>query len=67
MDLDTQMVVWLLAEVGALNWGLREAFNINLVTELLGTGNAGIAYIVIGVAGAAALAEKAGVLDLTEL
>jgi uncharacterized membrane protein YuzA (DUF378 family) len=65
-DLNLQMIVWIIAEIGALNWGLQEVADINLVTELLG-GSAGVVYIIIGLAGAAALAEKAGVVDLEEL
>ena len=67
MDTNIQSLTWIVAELGALNWGLMELFDTNLVTEALGSGNAGIAYILIGVAGAAALAEKAGVVDLEEL
>lgn len=63
-DLDVRTAAWLIAEIGAVNWGLVEAFNTNLVTELLGSGNEGIVYLVIGVAGAAALADKFDVIDL---
>ena len=66
-ELDLQLIVRVIAEVGALNWGLQEVADVNLVTELLGSGNAGIAYIVIGAAGALALAGKAGFVDLAEI
>ena len=68
MDGDTiQLLVWLIADIGALNWGLQEVADVNLVTELIGSGNAGIVYIVVGVAGALALADTFDVLDLTEI
>jgi uncharacterized membrane protein YuzA (DUF378 family) len=68
MDFNFQTLVWIIAEVGALNWGLVELANVNLVTELLGSGSelAGVVYVVIGLAGALALAEKTGAFDLEE-
>ena len=66
-ELTVQTVVWLLVDIAALNWGLQEFAEVNLVTELLGSGNAGIAYAVIGVAGAASLAAKFGFVDLSEI
>jgi uncharacterized membrane protein YuzA (DUF378 family) len=66
-ELNLQSASWIVAEVGALNWGLTEAFNTNLVTELLGTGNEGPLYLVIGLAGALALADKLGLVDLAEM
>ena len=54
----------LLAAVGALNWGLMEAIDMNLVTELLGTGSEGAVYLAVGVAGALALAEQFELADV---
>lgn len=55
-----KVTVWLLAGLGALNWGLMEVADLNLVTELLGSGSAGLVYIVIGAAGALSLAGNFG-------
>lgn len=47
-----QLVGWVLA-LGAINWGLVGAANMNLVESLLGAGSmmTQIVYIIIGVAG----------------
>ena len=56
-----QWVVYILIAVGALNWGLVEVLNINLVDSILGwvglTSLATWAYTAIGLAGAWALAK----------
>ena len=42
-------IAWLLAVIGALNWGLIGFFNFNLVAFLLGTGIAAkIVYCIVG-------------------
>lgn len=44
------MVAFILAMVGALNWGLLGLFNFNLVTTLLGEGMlANLVYVLVGV------------------
>lgn len=50
-------VAGLLVVVGAINWGLVGAFDVNLVSSLLGSGTTGerIVYILVGVAGVAKL------------
>ena len=47
------LTAWLLSAVAAINWGATEALDINLLTDTLSLGAdaAGIAYLVIGVAG----------------
>ncbi|MXR39807.1 DUF378 domain-containing protein [Halobaculum sp. WSA2] len=55
-----KVTVWLLAGLGALNWGLMELADLNLVTELVGTGAAGAIYIAIGAAGGLSLAGNFG-------
>jgi uncharacterized membrane protein YuzA (DUF378 family) len=55
-----KVTAWLLAGIGALNWGLVELADVNLVTEIGGTGTAGAMYIVIGAAGALSLAGNFG-------
>lgn len=45
-------VAWILVVIGALNWGLLGAANINLVESLLGTGSfTQVIYILVGIAG----------------
>lgn len=63
-EINTENAVESLAGIGALNWGLDSAGNFNLVTELLGSGNAEIAYLAFGAAGAVALLERFEVTDL---
>ncbi len=63
-ELNAETATYIVANIGALNWGLTETADINLVTELLGTGNAGIVYIAIGIAGLVALTER---FEFTEI
>ncbi|WP_348606943.1 DUF378 domain-containing protein [Halobaculum rarum] len=56
-----KVTAWLLSGFGAINWGLMEAADLNIVTELLGGGAAGLVYIVIGAAGALSLAPHFGI------
>jgi uncharacterized membrane protein YuzA (DUF378 family) len=44
-------LAWLVAGIGALNWGLVALADFNLVTEFLSSGGADLVYIAIGVAG----------------
>ena len=46
------MIAFVLVIVGALNWGLVGAFDLNLVTMLLGEGTMGtkVVYILVGLA-----------------
>ena len=67
LNLDVASASWIIADVGALNWGLQEAFGVNLVTEAVGAGSAGLVYLVVGLAGALGLADKLGVVDLGEI
>lgn len=63
-DIDLENGTYIVAEIGAVNWGVKEVFNTNLVTELLGTGNEGAVYVAVGAAGAVALAEKFELVDV---
>lgn len=65
-DINPASATWIIAEIGALNWGLQEAFNFNIVTELLGSGSAGLVYVLIGLAGAIALADDFDIVDLMD-
>lgn len=45
-------IAWVLVTVGALNWGLVGATNLNLVEAVVGTGGlAQVVYILVGVSG----------------
>lgn len=50
-------VAWVLSSIAALNWGLVELLDTNLVTDTLGLGaeTAGLVYIVLAVAGLVSL------------
>jgi len=58
---DIKDIAWVISSVGAMNWGLVEATNTNILTDVggLGADIAGIAYVLIGVAGAISLAYYA--------
>jgi uncharacterized membrane protein YuzA (DUF378 family) len=63
-DLDAQMLSWLVVDVAALNWGLQEAFSINLVTDYLPADLVGPAYLAVGVLAAVSLASKFDLVDV---
>lgn len=45
-------VAWILVVVGALNWGLIGAANIDLVETIVGTGSlTQVVYILVGISG----------------
>jgi uncharacterized membrane protein YuzA (DUF378 family) len=67
MDYEIEAIVWIVAAVGALNWGLVEVADMNIVTQVIGSANAGLVYLAIGAAGALVLADKAGVVEIEEL
>ena len=61
-------VTALLAALGAINWGLFGAFQLDLVAKFLGemTGAARAAYVVIGVAGLLSLASVCNLCPCTK-
>ena len=63
-DLDLQAVSWIAVDVAALNWGLQEAFSINLVTDYLPADLVGPAYLVFGLLAAVSLASKFDLVDV---
>lgn len=66
-DLSLENAAVAVSSLGAVNWGLSTTtFDYNVVTEVLGSGNAEAAYLAIGVAGAAVLAEQFDVADIFE-
>ncbi len=62
-----ELVLVALAFVGALNWGLVEVVDTNVVTEFVPTDYQGIVYTVVGVAGGLGVLDVAGVLDIETL
>ena len=65
-DIDGELIANTGAAVGAINWGLMETADINIVTEAVGTGNAGIVYIALGAMGTVALTERFGITEFFE-
>ena len=57
-------VAWILAVVGALNWGLVGLFNFDLVAAIFGTGSmaSAVVYTVIGFAAVVLILFKVGKL-----
>jgi uncharacterized membrane protein YuzA (DUF378 family) len=47
--------IWLIAAIGAINWGLIAFFNFNLVDRLFTDGPTRFIYAVVGLCGVAAL------------
>jgi uncharacterized membrane protein YuzA (DUF378 family) len=58
-------VLYSLVAVGALNWGLMAAFDVNLVMDYA-SGQSDLIYAVIGAAGAVNLTELFGITDFLE-
>lgn len=48
-------VIWLIAGLGAINWGLIAFFNVNVIDRLLADRPTRIVYAIIGVCGVIAL------------
>lgn len=48
-------LIWLIAGLGAINWGLIGFFNINVIDRLLADRPTRIVYAIIGVCGVVAL------------
>ncbi len=47
----TDMIVWVLVVIGALNWGLVGAFDFNLVSSIFGDGAfTRVIYVIVGLA-----------------
>lgn len=63
-------VLWVTTSVAALNWGLVEFLDVNLITEIVSATapEVGTAlYAVIGVAGALTLADNLGAYDVVDV
>ena len=64
-------LIWILTSVGALNWGLLEFLEIDIVEQLataagepfVGT----LVYALVGVAGLVTLLDHLGVYDVTDV
>lgn len=62
-----EFLVIVVGLLGGLNWLLINALDFNLVTDIIGSSSAGLAFIVIGVASALALADIFGFIEVEEL
>ena len=63
-------ILWVTTSVAALNWGLVEFFDVNLITEIVSATSPTVGtalYGVIGVAGALTLADNLGAYDVTDV
>jgi uncharacterized membrane protein YuzA (DUF378 family) len=48
-------MIWFVAALGAINWGLVGFFNINLIDRLFADRPARILYVIVGLCGVVAL------------
>jgi uncharacterized membrane protein YuzA (DUF378 family) len=62
-DLNARELTTSATAVGAINWGLQEAFSVNLLADYVPE-FAGLGYLVLGAAGAIVLSEQ---LELVEV
>lgn len=64
-DFDLKELVWATTSVGAINWGLQEVAQINLIADYVPE-LAGPAYLFIGASGAVALAHQFDLVDVLD-
>ena len=62
-----ELFVYIVGLIGGANWLLTSGFDVNLVTQAVGSGNAELAYTVVGVVSVAALLDALDVVDLMEI
>ena len=63
-------ILWVTTSVAALNWGLVEFVDINLIGEVVTATSPGVGtalYAIIGIAGALTLADNLGAYDVTDV
>jgi len=63
-------VLWVLTSAAALNWGLVEFADLNLVGEIVAATSPGfgtVLYGLIGIAGALTLADNLGMYDVVDV
>ena len=63
-------ILWVTTSVAALNWGLVEFVDINLIGEVVTATSPGVGtvlYAIIGVAGALTLADNLGAYDVVDV
>lgn len=63
-------VLWVTTSVAALNWGLVEFVDVNLIGEIVAATSPGVGtalYAIIGVAGALTLADNLGAYDVVDV
>jgi len=57
-----QLLVVLVAGLGALNWGLKELMSTDLLVEFVPADYLGVSYIVVGIAGAIVLIDMLDII-----
>jgi uncharacterized membrane protein YuzA (DUF378 family) len=63
-------ILWVTTSVAALNWGLVEFVDVNLIGEIVTATSPGVGtalYAVIGIAGALTLADNLGAYDVVDV
>jgi uncharacterized membrane protein YuzA (DUF378 family) len=65
-DLDAELATNLTAFAGAINWGAQETLGSNVLADIIGADNTGIAYLFIGAAGLVSLTETLGFTEIFE-
>ena len=63
-------ILWVTTSVAALNWGLVEFVDINLIGEVVTATSPGVGtvlYAVVGLAGVLTLADNLGFYDVTDV
>lgn len=63
-DIDLELGTTLVTAAGAINWGAKETLGSNVLADVIGSDNTGIAYLVIGLAGVVTVTER---FELTEI
>lgn len=63
IDLDLELGTHLVAFAGAINWGAQETLGSNVIADVIGADNTGLAYMAIGAAGLVSVTET---FELTE-
>lgn len=60
------VLIWLTISIAAVNWALVAQFDVNLVTEIVGSENDYFLFLAIGVLGLVDILETFGVLSIYE-
>jgi uncharacterized membrane protein YuzA (DUF378 family) len=66
IDFDAELGTRLVAYAGAINWGAMETLDTNLVADVIGADNTGIAYLAVGAAGVVSVLETFEITEFFE-